>query len=136
MTNKKQNGISKASIIFYVVAVIFLLIAAFSIYQAHAIIQINKTQYAMKFTDVLNVYLQGVAPSFGFAFILYGIGVVLNKFNDMNSSLQLCVNDAVESQTKSGNKKDASNDLIKDLKSVSKAQEVKKAKANTDNKTK
>lgn len=129
MTNKKQNGISKASILFYVVAVIFLMIAAFSIYQAHSIIEMNKTQYAMKFTDELNVYLQGCSPSFGFAFILYGIGVILNKFSDMNSSLQLCMNDAIDSELHENMAKDSDEDYVEELKSVSKEQELKKAKA-------
>lgn len=128
MKNKKQNSVSKASILFYVMAVIFLLIAAFSIYQAYLTVQGYKAQYTLQFTDILNIYLQGCSPSFAFAFIFYGIGVILNKIMEMNSSLSLCMDDALDSKTyvDTISEEKSDEDFMEDLKNTVEKQEAEK----------
>lgn len=129
MKNKKQIGISKASITFYVMAVIFLLIAAFSIYQAYLTVQGYKAQYMLQFTDELNIYLQGCSSSFAFAFIFYAIGVILNKINDLNGSLCLCMDDAIEAKANvdtMDEKSEGNEDFIEDLKNAVEKQESEK----------
>ena len=95
---KTKNGlrVSKASILFYVAAVVFLLIAAFEIYQAYVTVETYKASYSLQMTDILNLYFTGCVPYFGFAFVSYGIGEVLKKLTDLSGVLLLCVDDAKE----------------------------------------
>lgn len=99
---KEKNGlrISKASILFYVASVVFLLIAAFEIYQAYLTVETYKATYSLEITDILNLYFTGCVPYFGFAFISYGIGEVLKKLTDLSSVLLLCMDDAKDSSDK------------------------------------
>lgn len=97
MNNKtKETTISKASILFYVTAVIFLLIGAFSIYMAYGTIQNYQTQYTLELKDIMNVYFSGAAQYFAYAIISYGIGVILKKFSELNQNLSLCMEDVIE----------------------------------------
>ncbi len=95
---KTKNGlrVSKASILFYAAAVVFLLIAAFEIYQAYVTVETYKASYSLEMTDILNLYFTGCVPYFGFAFVSYGIGEVLKKLTDLSGVLLLCVDDAKE----------------------------------------
>lgn len=96
MKTKKEMKISKASIVFYVAAVIFLAIAAFEIYQTYLTVENYKTTYTLQLTDILNLYFTGCVPYFGFAFLAYGIGEVLKKISDLTSTLRLCMEDVIE----------------------------------------
>lgn len=98
METKKSMKVSKASIVFYVAAVIFLAIAAFEIYQTYQSIVSYKTQYSLQLMDVLNLYFTGCVPYFGFAFISYGIGEVLKKVGELHAALSLCIEDAIEDE--------------------------------------
>lgn len=91
----KITRISKASILFYIAAVVFLLIGAFSIYMAYESIQNYQTQYTLEVKDILNVYFSGAAPFFAYGIISYGIGVVISKVSELNYHLTLCMDDAV-----------------------------------------
>lgn len=96
MKTKKEMKISKASIVFYVAAVVFLAIAAFEIYQTYLTVENYKTTYTLQLTDILNLYFTGCVPYFGFAFLAYGIGEVLKKISDLTSTLRLCMEDVIE----------------------------------------
>lgn len=96
MKNKKTSGISKASIVFYVVAVLFVFAALFFAKLTYdTIVAYNQTQ-ELGIKDMINVYLSNCAPYLGFAFILYGIGVILSKFALMTDTLSACMIDAIE----------------------------------------
>lgn len=91
MKNKKnETKTSVASILFYVAAVLFLCIAAFSIWQAYLTVQSYQMQYTLKISDILNLYFSGSAQYFAYAIILYGIGVVLGKVNALAFALPNC----------------------------------------------
>lgn len=106
MKNKKTSGISKASIVFYVVAVLFVFAALFFAKLTYdTIVTYNQTQ-ELAIKDMINVYLSNCAPYLGFAFILYGIGVILSKFAFMTDMLSACMIDAIE------NTEDEENDLL------------------------
>lgn len=96
MKMKKEMKISKASIVFYVAAVIFLAIAAFEIYQAYLTVESYKTTYTLQMSDILNLYFTGCVPYFGFAFLSYGIGEIMKKINDLTSTLRLSMEDVIE----------------------------------------
>ena len=96
--NNKQNGkIAKASIVFYVVSVIFLLISAFLIYMTYETIVTYKSTYstAPSMSDVFGLYINNVSPYFAYAFILYGIGVILKKFAVMTDTLTGIMDQAI-----------------------------------------
>lgn len=94
MNNK--NKIAKASIVFYVVAVIFLFIAAFLFYMTYETVVAYKQSYTTTMKDVIGLYLTNVAPYFAYSFILYGIGVILKKFSVMTDTLAMCMDAAIE----------------------------------------
>lgn len=88
--NKKRATKSVASIVFYVVAVIFLCIAAFSIWQGYLTVQSYKMQYTLKIADTINIYFSACAQYFAYAFILYGMGTVLAKLQGLTNTLCPC----------------------------------------------
>lgn len=96
MKNKKTTSISKASIVFYVVAVLFVFAAAFFAKLTYDTIVTYSSTQDLAIKDIINVYISNCAPYLGFAFILYGIGVILNKFALMTDTLSACMMDAVE----------------------------------------
>lgn len=86
MENKKSRK-SALSILFYLLAVIFLCIAAFAIWNSYSQVEAYKTQYALKLTEVLNVYFTGCAQFFGFSFLFYGIGKCISKVHDIHQQI-------------------------------------------------
>lgn len=129
MKKQKEIHTSRGSVIFYVIAVIFLLCAVFSIYQAYSVIQYNKAQYPLKMTDIVNVYVQGCLPSFAYACIAYGIGVVVNKIHEVNRSLSLCISEAVEVE-ENDDHKEAIHDSMAEVNSDVQEKEEKQEEAN------
>lgn len=92
--SKKVMKASSLSIVFYVLAVIFLAIAAFEIYQGYLQITSLQTQYTLTIIDMLGVYINYCAQYFAYAFMLYGIGVGLSKLHVIHYALSECMVDA------------------------------------------
>ena len=93
---KKETGFSIIGIVFYVVAVVFLCIAAFSIWQSYLTVQNYQLQYTLSISDVLGVYFSNCSQYFAYAFILYGIGAGLSKIAVLNTTLCACMDTDVE----------------------------------------
>lgn len=93
---KKETGVSVISIVFYVIAVVFLCIAAFNIWQAYQTVQSYQLQYSLTLSDILGVYFSNCAQYFAYAFVLYGVGVALNKIAVLNKTLCTCMDSGVE----------------------------------------
>lgn len=95
---KKENSIkiSKASIFFYVAAVIFLVIAVFYLYVTYQSVAEYKLSQAADPTlqTIFSAYLGNCAPFFAYAIGCYGIGLVIGKVSALASALSLCVDDA------------------------------------------
>lgn len=113
MKKNKEVALSKAGIAFYVLAVIFLCIAAFSIFTAYASVGNYSTQYALTFNDKLNVYITQSAGYFAYAFLAYGVGMILNKLSNLTSALELCMVDASEKEDETSD-----DDLVAELKAA------------------
>lgn len=91
---KKESGVSVISIVFYIVAVIFLGIAAFNIWQAYVTVQSYQAQYTLAISDILGIYFSSCAQYFAYSFLLYGMGVGLNKIAVLNTTLCACMDDS------------------------------------------
>lgn len=99
MKKEQSTKISKSSIIFYVIAVIFLCIAAFQIYMTHQSVISYTDAYGagtLATKDMVSAYLTGCSPYFAFAFILYGVGVILGKITMMTTALTQCMEEAID----------------------------------------
>ena len=92
--SNKAGRTSAISIVFYVVAVIFLCLAAFNIWQAYEYVQAQQAQYTLKFSYIFYVYSTYCAQYFAFAFILYGVGVGLHKIQGLHNAFSVLVQDA------------------------------------------
>lgn len=88
---KKESGVSAISIVFYVVAVIFLGIAVYGIYQGYLTVENYKLQYTMTLLDIMGIYFTACAQYFAYAFILYGIGTVLTRVSVLSNVLGGCL---------------------------------------------
>ena len=95
---KKTSEAQVMGIVFYVVAVIFLAIAAFQIYQAYTYIAYQSTAYELTFVDSLSVYIQYCSSYFAFAFIAYGIGNLIHRVSFLNNTLADMMSDAAKEQ--------------------------------------
>lgn len=92
----KTAGTSAISIVFYVASVIFLAIAAFSVYQAYETVATYKQTYTMTFSDIIGIYFTSCAQYFAYAFIIYGIGNGLSRISLLNHTLADVMDSAVE----------------------------------------
>lgn len=94
----KKVKISKGSIVFYVFAVIFLLIMLYHAYLAYDQVSVfTKTNgTAPTFDQQYGLYSSTCFPYLAYAFVLYGVGLVLQKISDMHGALSICVESAVE----------------------------------------
>lgn len=96
MNQKKEMKICKSSILFYIASIAFLGIASFYFVVTYQSIQVLSQQTQVQVIDMMNAYFSNCAPFFAYAFICYGIGVVLAKVQTLNSTLCLCMDDAIE----------------------------------------
>lgn len=92
----KRTNVSSISIVFYVVAVLFLIIAAFTVYQAYTTVEAYKAKYIMTFLDIANIYITTCCQYFAYAFITYGIGVIISRIMNTNDSLETILDSAIE----------------------------------------
>ncbi len=74
---------SKTSIIFYVAAVLFLLIAVYFLYLTHESIAMVSGSTKVGVKDILNAYFSNCAPFFAYSLGCYGIGYIINKLQDV-----------------------------------------------------
>lgn len=96
--NKKERKISVVTILFYIASIIFLCIAAFSIWQSYKTVKSYQTQYTLLISDILNIYFSGSAQHFASAFFMYGIGTVLAKINALEIPLTATAKVEVEEE--------------------------------------
>ena len=96
MKQRKETKICKSSILFYIASVAFLGIASFYFVVTYQSVQVLSQQTQVQFLDILNAYFSNCAPFFAYAFICYGIGLVLSKIQTLNSTLWFCMDDAIE----------------------------------------
>lgn len=133
MNNTNNKKIAKASVVFYVIAVIFLFIAAYLFYMTYETVVVYKQSYTTTMKDIIGLYLTNVSPYFAYAFILYGIGVILKKFSVMTDTIAMCMDSAVEEEEDEDNsvffdedEDDEEDDLVEESSEASKASEATK----------
>lgn len=90
--------ISKSSLLFYISAILLLFIALFRMIDTYQYIDYMKESTELIFSDIINTYFGNVVPFFAYAFICYGIGLILERFHQMISLLQ---EDAQQNKTES-----------------------------------
>ncbi|WP_416326610.1 hypothetical protein [[Eubacterium] hominis] len=112
MKNKKTSNISKASILFYVMAVLFLFAALFFAYLTYQSIAEYKQSAEPSLSEVFSVYISNCGSYIAYSFILYGIGVILNKFSVMTNTIADCMVEAVEDHEE---EEDSLDEFLNDL---------------------
>lgn len=96
MKNKTKK-ISKTSVLFYVLAVIFLLMTLFFAKLSHDYVTASvENSGSITLETTVGIYLSNCGSYLAFSFIFYGIGLILNKFSFMNNTLADCMVDAIE----------------------------------------
>ena len=95
MKNKKTSNVSKASIVFYVMAVLFLFASLFFAYQTYQSIVEYKKSAEPALSTVIGAYISNCGAYVAYAFLLYGVGVILNKFTATNSILIDCMAEVI-----------------------------------------
>lgn len=96
MKNKIKK-ISKTSVLFYVLAVIFLLMTLFFAKLSHDYVTASvENSGSITLETTVGIYLSNCGSYLAFSFIFYGIGLILNKFSFMNNTLADCMVDAIE----------------------------------------
>lgn len=96
MKNKIKK-VSKTSVLFYVLAVIFLLMTLFFAKLSHDYVTSTiENSGSITLETTVGIYLSNCGSYLAFSFIFYGIGLILNKFSFMNNTLADCMVEAIE----------------------------------------
>ena len=100
--NKKK--VSVPVITLYALAVIFLLIAAFSVWFSFDYISglttTNGFVVSDNLKDVFNYYFTQCAPYFAYAFLLYTGGVIVDRLNKLDGKMEEVASDKDEAVEK------------------------------------
>lgn len=99
MKNKIKK-ISKASILFYVLAVLFLFATLLFAKLTHDYISSN-AENSITLETTISIYLSNCGSYLAFSFIFYGIGMILNKFSLTMHTLADCMVEAVDEKDES-----------------------------------
>lgn len=99
MKNKIKK-ISKASILFYVLAVLFLLATLLFAKLTHDYISSN-AESTITLETTISIYLSNCGSYLAYSFIFYGIGMILNKFSLTMHTLADCMVEAVDEKDES-----------------------------------
>lgn len=78
----KKKKITKTSIIFYVAAVLFLLIAVYYFYLTHESIKMVADATKVSTKEIINAYLSNCSPFFAYSLGCYGIGDIIHKLHE------------------------------------------------------
>ena len=100
MKNKTKK-ISKASILFYVLAVLFLLATLLFAKLTHDYISASaENSGTITLETTISIYLSNCGSYLAYSFIFYGIGMILSKFSFMTHTLADCMVEEVEEKLK------------------------------------
>lgn len=91
---------NRTKIIFYIASAIFLMIGAFQIFYTYTgLAQTAETQglaLSENISSVIAIYVQQCVPYFAYAFLCYGLGMVIEKVEKLGNVMSLCIQDAEE----------------------------------------
>lgn len=87
--------ITKRNLFFYIAAVVFLFFAVFRMIDTYQYIDYMKESTEVMTSDIISTYIGNVTPSFAYAIICYGIGVILEHLHTLNTILHDGMQDAL-----------------------------------------
>lgn len=98
--NSRKRKTSSIAITFYVFAVFMLLVLIYSGYMTYTSVKETMETYSYTYADqwqgVLSTYIsQCLMPLFA-AVVCYGLGTIINKQQEIQDVLTVCLEDAVE----------------------------------------
>ena len=97
LMKNKTKKISKASILFYVLAVLFLLATLLFAKLTHDYISASaENSGTITLETTISIYLSNCGSYLAYSFIFYGIGMILSKFSFMTHTLADCMVEEVE----------------------------------------
>lgn len=112
LMKNKTKKISKASILFYVLAVLFLLATLLFAKLTHDYISASaENSGTITLETTISIYLSNCGSYLAYSFIFYSIGMILSKFSFMTHTLADCMVEEVE-EKESENETDTEDDYF------------------------
>ena len=112
LMKNKTKKISKASILFYVLAVLFLLATLLFAKLTHDYISASaENSGTITLETTISIYLSNCGSYLAYSFIFYGIGMILSKFSFMTHTLADCMVEEGE-EKESENETDTEDDYF------------------------